>query len=106
MRKATTASPGRRKTAKKAVPARTKRVIRKTTTAENMKAVSKLTKKDTILNLLQRDEGATLEELMSATGWQAHSIRGFISGSLRKAIGLTVKRVMREDGVGSYHLDT
>src|SRR5206468_488441 len=37
----------------------------------------------TILGLLKRREGATLKELMDATEWQAHSVRGFLSGTLR-----------------------
>src|ERR1700687_4372480 len=39
-------------------------------------------KKADIIRLLERAKGATLEELMEATGWQAHSIHGFISGTL------------------------
>jgi len=56
------------------------------------------TKKDTILALLRREEGATLAELTNATGWQAHSVRGFISGTVRKNLRLAVERVTREDG--------
>jgi hypothetical protein len=52
----------------------------------------KQSKKDTVINLLQREQGATLAELMTATEWQAHSIRGFISGTVRKKLGLTVER--------------
>src|SRR5450631_4280405 len=37
-----------------------------------------------VLELLKRPDGATLQELMKATGWQAHSLRGFISGTLGK----------------------
>ncbi len=53
----------------------------------------KESKKDLVLRLLQRETGATLTELMTATGWQAHSVRGFISGSLRKKLGLTIERL-------------
>ena len=41
-------------------------------------------KADRILGLLQQAEGATLDHLMSATGWQAHSVRGFLSNLKRK----------------------
>jgi hypothetical protein len=54
-------------------------------------------KKDLVLALLQRDEGATLSEIMTATGWQAHSVRGFISGTLRKKLGLTVALLRTDD---------
>jgi len=43
-----------------------------------------------VLGLLRRSDGASLKELMKATGWQAHSVRGFLSGALGKKIGLTV----------------
>ncbi len=43
-----------------------------------------------VLDLLQRSGGASLKELMKATGWQAHSVRGFLSGALGKKMGFTV----------------
>ena len=43
-----------------------------------------------VLDLLKRSGGASLEELMKATGWQAHSVRGFLSGAVGKKMGLTV----------------
>ena len=59
-------------------------------------------KKADILALLQRRGGATLEELRLATGWQAHSIRGFISGAIGKKMGLAVESAKREDGGRVY----
>src|ERR1039457_4245000 len=50
-----------------------------------------------VLALVQRAEGATLTEIMQATSWQAHSVRGFISGTLGKKMGLTVSSIKRED---------
>jgi len=46
----------------------------------------------------------TLAEIMKATGWQAHSVRGFISGALGKKMGLTVESTKREDGERVYTL--
>lgn len=46
------------------------------------------TKAATVLAALQRERGATLEELMAATGWQAHSVRGFLSGTVRRKLAL------------------
>ena len=43
-----------------------------------------------VLGLLKRSGGASLKELMKATGWQAHSVRGFLSGAVGKKMGLTV----------------
>ena len=61
-------------------------------------------KKADILALLRRQGGATLQELMSATGWLAHSIRGFISGTLGKKMGLAVESAKREDGGRVYSI--
>ena len=49
-----------------------------------------------ILALLRKPDGATLEELQKATHWQAHSIRGFISGKVGKQLGLKVQSFQRE----------
>ncbi len=64
-------------------------------------AVRDGSKKAEILGMLQREGGATLAQIMKATGWQAHSVRGFISGALGKKMGLTVRR---EDGERVYTL--
>ncbi|HEY6341383.1 MAG TPA: DUF3489 domain-containing protein [Bryobacteraceae bacterium] len=58
----------------------------------------------TILELLKRSGGATAKELMKATGWQPHSLRGFLSGTLRKKMGLDVISTKSEDGERSYSI--
>jgi hypothetical protein len=55
-----------------------------------------------VLDLLKRPGGATLKELMKATGWQPHSVRGFISGTLGKKMGLKVESTKPEEGERSY----
>jgi hypothetical protein len=62
------------------------------------------TKKAALLKLLRQPNGATLADLMEATGWQAHSVRGFISGTLKKKMGLTVESSKRPEGDRSYSL--
>ncbi|MDP8988941.1 MAG: DUF3489 domain-containing protein [Acidobacteriota bacterium] len=57
-----------------------------------------------ILDLLKRADGATLAELMKATGWQAHSVRGFLSGTVSKKLGLAVTSTKVEDGERTYSI--
>ena len=44
-----------------------------------------------MIDLLKRPEGATVEQIAAATGWQKHTIRGAISGALKKKLGLNVE---------------
>lgn len=53
-------------------------------------------KKARILELLKGPDGATLAELMAATEWQAHSVRGFLSGILSNKMGLRVESTERD----------
>ena len=63
------------------------------------------TKQAQIITLLQRPEGAAISELVAETGWQAHSVRGDISGALKKKLGLPVTSG-KVDGRGTvYKLD-
>ncbi len=43
-----------------------------------------------IIALLRRSKGARIDDLMQATGWQAHSVRGVMSASIKKKLGLKV----------------
>jgi hypothetical protein len=49
------------------------------------------TKQALMIDMLKRPEGATVEQIAAATGWQHHTIRGAISGALKKKLGLTVE---------------
>jgi len=59
-------------------------------------------KKSIVLELIRRNDGASLREIQSATDWQAHSVRGFISGTLNKKMGLAVESFKRENGERAY----
>jgi hypothetical protein len=61
-------------------------------------------KKSIVLDLLRRKGGATLAEIAKATDWQSHSIRGFISGTLGKKMGLTVESSKNPAGERTYKL--
>ena len=83
-------------------PARARRRSRRGRKAKTEEGAPKANKTATVLDLLRREGGATLDDIMSATGWQAHSVRGFISGVLGKRMGLTVESAKREDGKRAY----
>lgn len=48
------------------------------------------TKQATLIGLLRRPEGATLGQMVEATGWQSHTVRGTLAGALKKKLGLTI----------------
>jgi hypothetical protein len=56
-----------------------------------------------VLELIRRDQGAPIAEIQKATGWQAHSVRGFISGDMVKKMGLKVESFKRQDGERVCH---
>ena len=56
-----------------------------------------------VLRMLQAPEGTTLEALMKATRWQAHSVRGFLSGKVSKQLGLPLES-FRRNGQRVYRL--
>ena len=56
------------------------------------------TKQEAVLALLRRDEGATIAQVMIATGWQQHTVRGFLAGLKRKSITVEVLERVRQVG--------
>jgi hypothetical protein len=56
------------------------------------------TKQAKMIDLMKRPEGATVEQIAKATGWQHHTIRGAISGALKKKLGLKVEATKEESG--------
>jgi Protein of unknown function (DUF3489) len=50
----------------------------------SLKSVRARSKQAKVIGLLRRSQGASIEEMMKATGWQAHSVRGVMSGALKK----------------------
>lgn len=61
------------------------------------------TKQSVIINLLSREEGTTLTELIDATGWKPHSVRGHLS-NLRKKLGLPIETFTNANGTRGYKL--
>ena len=83
------ATAGRRKA--KAKAAKAKSTKPKTAAADEKPTPRAGTKQALMIDLLKRPEGATVEQIAAATGWQHHTIRGAISGALKKKLGLTVE---------------
>ena len=54
--------------------------------------------------MLRRPDGATIEQLSKALDWQAHSVRGAMSGALKKKQGLSVASEKKEDGTRVYRI--
>jgi uncharacterized protein DUF3489 len=61
-------------------------------------------KKGEVLDLMRRSKGATLAEIMKLTGWQAHTVRGFVSGTLIKKLGLKVESFRSEERERTYRV--
>src|SRR5207245_1541265 len=55
-------------------------------------------KQNEVIAMLRRPEGATVDEVASATGWQRHTVRGVFSGTLKKKLGLTLASAKEERG--------
>lgn len=61
-------------------------------------------KTEIVLKKLRLARGATVAQLMEATGWQAHSVRGFLSAVIRKKLGLDLTSEIGKDGTRRYRL--
>jgi len=55
-------------------------------------------KQDEVIAMLRQPEGATIDEVASATGWQRHTVRGVFSGTLKKKLGFTLASAKEERG--------
>lgn len=62
------------------------------------------TKAENIIALLKVKRGATLADMTKATGWQEHSVRGFLAGALKKRHGLELRSEKHGDGPRRYRL--
>lgn len=62
------------------------------------------TKQAQVIAMLRRKQGATIAEIVEATQWAAHTVRGFFAGALKRRLGLTVTSVKREGGERVYRL--
>jgi hypothetical protein len=68
--------------------------------------VERVTKQERVLTLLSQSEGASIEEMMQATDWQQHSVRGFLAGTVKKKLGFSLTSVKPNDGARRYRIET
>ena len=66
----------------------------------------RVSKHDRVLTLLSRRNGVTIPEMMEATGWQQHSVRGFLAGTVKKKLGFTLTSAKSEGELRRYRIDT
>jgi hypothetical protein len=97
-------APAKAKSGKKATPAKKAPKGRTKAKAAKPEATREGSKTARILDLLKQPGGVTARELMKMTGWQPHSVRGFLSGTVGKKMGLTVASTKGEDGERAYSL--
>jgi secreted Zn-dependent insulinase-like peptidase len=64
----------------------------------------KTSKTEAVLSLLRHKNGASLVDLQSVTGWQAHSVRGFLSGTVKKKLNLALSCQLTAKGERRYHI--
>lgn len=57
-----------------------------------------------LIEMLKRPEGATVAQIAETFGWQAHTVRGALSGALKKKLGLIVTSEKQEGGVRLYRI--
>ena len=63
------------------------------------------TKQQIMIDLLRRPEGAGIEEITAATGWQSHTVRGAMSGALKKKLGLDITSEKTEERGRVYRIE-
>lgn len=89
---------------KKSAATKTKAPTRAVASAGRAAATKSGSKAQAIIGLLRREGGAKLDEMMTASSWQKHSVRGFMAGALKKRHGLTVSSE-KTDGGRVYRID-
>jgi hypothetical protein len=93
--------PRQRKTAS----ARPRRKAQKTSpTSLKRRSPPEQTKQDLVIQMLRRQFGVSIDDIIAKTGWQPHSVRGFFSGLVRKKLKLPLVSDVGKDGVRRYHI--
>ena len=93
-----------RMTRSRCTPVSTRANIMPAPPVPSSRPAQRATKQNACLRLLARPDGATIEDLQSATGWQSHSVRGFLAGAVKKKLGLTLVSSKAEGDVRRYRV--
>ncbi len=98
---AAAAMPSKRKTA--AAHPRRKGKKASSVTSKRRSALPQ-SKQGLVIQMLRRQSGVTIDDIVAKTGWQPHSVRGFFSGLVRKKLNLPLVSDVGKDGVRHYHI--
>ena len=63
-------------------------------------------KQATVINMLKRTEGATIDQICEATGWQSHTVRGTFAGAFKKKLGLEITSSKADSSERTYRITT
>ena len=105
-RKVTPATVPGKKSSRSVVSKSEQVATAKTPVKAEESTVERITKQERMLNLLSRPEGASIEEMMQATEWQQHSVRGFLAGTVKKKLGFSLSSLKPDGGVRRYRIET
>ncbi len=75
------------------------------TKQETSKTKAALTKKDTVLKLLNRKQGASVADIQKVTQWQPHTVRSFLSATVREKLGLNIISSLTKKKVRRYSIE-
>jgi len=95
---------GSKTTSTRASVAATTGLRKRETSPEQHTVEGPVTKHAQLLQLLNRPEGASIEDMMQATQWQQHSVRGFLAGTVKKKMGLPLTSSKAEGDVRRYRI--
>lgn len=73
--------------------------------ASNNLPSTRSTKQEIVLNLLSDPKGASIDEIMAATSWQKHSVRGFLAGTVKGKLGFTLTSSKVEGAERRYRIE-
>jgi hypothetical protein len=68
--------------------------------------VERVSKQERVLTLLSQPEGASIAEMIQATNWQQHGVRGFLAGTVKKKLGFPLTSSKPNDGARRYRIET